>query len=327
MNQKYQVVIECNSFYFSNASFEESYEANTINLLKTLLVNLQNEVKNKGCKEEIFVNFIMENEFGLESLLVLNGIANENLKRIITIARIVQDKDLSALLCLQEWDKNHKSKENSEIKEWGDKKLKSFIKQNSYFAKGLVNLFFRGSSNSFLAKTLPLFELHKLNLQKINFDSNAMFDTLIRYRQKGSYSGAMDNNPESILKSLFEKLQISYQSGDLPLLSANENLNKRTMDFIIPNKQNPKIIIESSFLSTTSSGQGDKAKTEIMVGNLIKKHYPKAMFIGFIDGIGWYVRKQDLARMVEAYDEVFTFRQDELVRFEAFIKSHLKGGL
>lgn len=319
MNEKYKRVIEKNTFYFSNPQFEVHYEANTINLLKTLLINLQNEIKNKGCKEEIFVNFIMENEFGLEALLVLNGVANENLKRVITIARIVQDKDLSTLLCLQEWDKNHKGKENSEIKEWGDKKLKSLIKQNSYFAKGLVNLFFRGSSNPFLAKTLPLFELNKLNLQKINFDSNAMLDTLIRYRQKGSYSGAMDNNPESSLKSLFERLHISYESGDLPFLSVNESLNKRTMDFIIPNKQNPKIIIESSFLSTTSSGQGDKAKTEIMVGNLIKKHYPKAKFVGFVDGIGWYVRKQDLIRMVEAYDEVFTFHQSELERFENFI--------
>lgn len=51
----------------------------------------------------------------------------------------------------------------------------------------------------FLAKTLPLFELKKLNLEKINFNSNAMIDTLIRYRQKGSYSGAMENNPESVI--------------------------------------------------------------------------------------------------------------------------------
>lgn len=40
-----------------------------------------------------------------------------------------------------------------------------------------------------------------------------------------------------------------------------------------------------------------------------------------MDGIGWYVRKQDLKRMVEAYDEVFTFQKDELNRFEKFIKN------
>ncbi|RTJ38247.1 hypothetical protein C3H75_01310 [Campylobacter jejuni] len=84
------------------------------------------------------------------------------------------------------------------------------------------------------------------------------------------------------------------------------------------------MIIESSFLSTTSSGQGDKAKTEIIVGKLIKEYYPNAKFIGFIDGIGWYVRKQDLKRMVEAYDMVFTFRIDELERFKYFIQEELK---
>ncbi|STQ86319.1 hypothetical protein LS73_000700 [Helicobacter muridarum] len=321
MNEKYDIVIERNSFYFSNPQFEENYEANTISLIKTLLLNLQNQILNQGCKEEVFVNFMQINEFGLEALLVLNGIANENLKRIITIARIVKDNDLSMLLNMQYWDTHNIE---TDLKEWGDKKIKNLIKNNQKFAEGLINLFFQGSSNPFLAKTLPLFELNKLNLQKINFDKNAMIDTLIRYRQKGSYSGAMQNNPESAIKEILICLHIPYESGDLPLLSLNENLNKRTMDFIIPNKQNPQIIIESSFLSTTSSGQGDKAKTEIGVAMLIKKHYPSAKFYGFIDGIGWYVRKQDLRRMVEAYDEVFTFRADELQRFELMLKNIFK---
>ena len=96
------------------------------------------------------------------------------------------------------------------------------------------------------------------------------------------------------------------------------------MDFIIPDKQDPKIIIESSFLSTTSSGQGDKAKTELSIAELSKRHYPQAKFYGFIDGIGWYVRKQDLKRMCEAYDEVFTFRFDELGRFKQTMQNIFK---
>ncbi|MWV62635.1 hypothetical protein DCO58_03125 [Helicobacter saguini] len=201
--------------------FKQDYEANTINLIKTLLLNLQNDINIKGCKKEIFIDFIQNNEFGLESLLVLNGITNENLKRIITIARIVQDKELSKLLYLQEWDKDNG---NSDIKEWGDKKIKSLIKTNKAFASGLINLFFQGSSNPFLAKTLPLFELNKLNLEKINFNQNAMIDSLIRYRQKGSYSGAMENNPESCIKQILNTLNISFESGDLPLLSTNDKI-------------------------------------------------------------------------------------------------------
>lgn len=99
---------------------------------------------------------------------------------------------------------------------------------------------------------------------------------------------------------------------------------KRTMDFIIPNKQNPKIIIESSFVATTTSGLGDKAKTEIGMHHHIKNHYPIAKFAGFIDGIGWYVRQKDLNRMVTAFDDVFTFHKTELIRFEKFLIEVLK---
>ena len=95
---------------------------------------------------------------------------------------------------------------------------------------------------------------------------------------------------------------------------------KRTMDFIIPDKTAPKVIIECSYLVTTSSGQGDKSKTEISIDSLLKEHYPGAHFWGFIDGIGWYVRKNDLQRMVTAYEEVFTFHQDELERFSQQIR-------
>ncbi|NMC60316.1 MAG: hypothetical protein GYA51_13180, partial [Candidatus Methanofastidiosa archaeon] len=56
---------------------------------------------------------------------------------------------------------------------------------------------------------------------------------------------------------------------------------------------------------------------------LIKEHYPNAIFIGFVDGIGWYVRKGDLKRMVTAYEDVFTFHKDELKRFEQLLKDKL----
>ncbi|MDN3515869.1 MAG: hypothetical protein NG747_15950 [Candidatus Brocadia sp.] len=152
-----------------------------------------------------------------------------------------------------------------------------------------------------------------------------MIDTLIRYKEKGSYSGKKENNPETLIETLLDNLNIPYEKGDLSELIENAPVTKRTMDFIIPNKKNPEIIVESSFLVTTSSGQGDKSKTEISIDFLIKKHYPKAKFVGFIDGIGWYVRKGDLKRMVAAYEDVFTFNKEELERFgklliDTFIK-------
>jgi hypothetical protein len=171
-----------------------------------------------------------------------------------------------------------------------------------------------------LVDTVPLFELKKLSISKLKFEIPEMIDTLIRYKEKGSYSGMKENNPEILIEALLNNLHISFECGDLGELIQNAPDSKRTMDFIIPNKRNPKIIMESSYLATTSSGQGDKSKTEISIDALIKKHYPAAHFWGFIDGIGWYVRKNDLKRMVVAYEDVFTFHPEELKRFQKQLK-------
>jgi hypothetical protein len=198
------------------------------------------------------------------------------------------------------------------------------LSENEYFRAGIVNVFFEGATLPFLADTIPLFELKKLSISKLQFDINAIIDTLVRYKEKGSYSGQKGNNSETVLAELLDDMELSFESGDLSELIENARDTKRTMDFIIPNKQHPLIIVESSFLVTTSSGQGDKSKTEISIRKLIKKHYPKAKFIGFVDGIGWYVRKEDLKRMVAAYEDVFTFHKDELERFEKMLRTEFE---
>ncbi|WP_221407667.1 DpnII family type II restriction endonuclease [Thermoflexibacter ruber] len=127
-----------------------------------------------------------------------------------------------------------------------------------------------------------------------------------------------------MIKTILEDLKIPFEKGDLEELFKHKFDEKRTMDFILPSKANPQIIIESSFLVTTSSGQGDKSKTEGNIKKLIERYYPQAKFIGFVDGIGWYVRQGDLKRMVTAFDEVFTFHKDEIERFKDFLKQNLK---
>jgi len=154
-----------------------------------------------------------------------------------------------------------------------------------------------------------------LSVSKRRFEVEARIDSLIRYKEKGSYSGKRRNNPEIVIDHLLTEMQISFASGDLDKLKENAPTEKRTMDFIIPNPEAPRVIIESSYLATTSSGQGDTSKTEVSIRELIATHYPNAHFWGFVDGIGWYVRRTDLWRMVQAYEDVFTFKAEELERF------------
>lgn len=315
VDDKFLTVIQKNTFYFFNSKFEENYEG-YINSLKETLLIVKNKVETEGLKKEIFEWLLTEKENGLRALLALTGFSNEYLKRLTTIFRIVDNPELNSLVFKEKWY-NETSPDN--IQEWSDSTILKHIQKNEYFRKGLVNIFFEGASIPFLANTIPLFELKKLSISKLKFEIPELIDTLIRYKEKGSYSGMKGNNPETVVAEILDKLGITFETGDLSELITNAPDNKRTMDFIIPNKKNPIIIAESSFLATTSSGQGDKSKTEISIDSLIKEHYPNAIFIGFVDGIGWYVRKGDLKRMVTAYEDVFTFHKDELKRFEKLL--------
>lgn len=320
VEDKFRTVIQKNTFYFFNQKFEENYEG-YINSLKETLLIVKNKVETEGLKKEIFEWLLKEKENGLRALLALTGFSNEYLKRLTTILRIVDNPELNTLVFKDKW---HSEKNPDNIQEWSDGTILKKIQSNEYFRKGLVNIFFEGASIPFLANTIPLFELKKLSISKLKFEIPELIDTIIRYKEKGSYSGMKGNNPETIIADILEKLGLTYETGDLTELISNAPDNKRTMDFIIPNKKNPLIITESSFLATTSSGQGDKSKTEISIDALIKTHYPNATFVGFVDGIGWYVRKGDLKRMVTAYEDVFTFHKDELQRFEKLLIEKFK---
>jgi len=316
VQEKFDIVINKNTFYFFNKKFEESYEG-YINSIKETLLVLKNQIQTAGFKKELFEDLIYKKENGLRALLALTGFSNEYLKRLTTIIRVVNIPELNKLVHKDRWPAE---KNPNNIKEWSDNKIIGLIKTNEHFRKGIVNIFFEGATIPFLVNTIPLFELKKLSISKLKFEIPEMIDTLIRYKEKGSYSGMKENNPEIVIEGLLDDLNISFEKGDLGELIDNAPDSKRKMDFIIPDKQNPKIIIECSYLATTSSGQGDKSKTEISIDSLIKQHYRGAHFWGFVDGIGWYVRKNDLKRMVTAYEDVFTFKQTELERFEKLIK-------
>lgn len=317
--EKFDTVIAKNTFYFYNIEFEEAYEGYVNSIKETLLV-LKNQIQNTGLKKELFENLIYKKEIGLRALLALTGFSNESLKRLITFIRILDDPELNALIYKKEWITEAEISDRENIKEWSDNKIRKKIQENEYFRKGLVNIFFEGSTIPILSKALPLFELKKLSISKLNFEIDALIDTLIRYKEKGSHSGKKENNPEVVIENILYEMDIGFEKGDLSELIDNAPDTKRTMDFIIPDKRSPKIIIECSYAVTTSSGQGDKSKTEIAIDSLIKEHYPEAHFLGFVDGIGWYVRKNDLKRMVTAYEDVFTFHQEELERFKQLVK-------
>lgn len=306
LEEKLNIVISRNTFYFYNEEFEEYYEGHISSVMQNILL-LKNRIEREGLKESVLLEHIIDVEDGLEAILTITGFSKESLQRIITFIRVTNDKMLSNIVNKDSWlDEDFRT-------EWSLEKIKSMIKKNKKFAEGIVNLFFKGSTIPVLKRLLPLFEFKKLDIRKFTFSTESLIDTIIRYKVKGSYKAAKKGNPETVIERILEAQNLSYERGKL------DSSIPRTMDFIVPNRKSPKLIIECSYVTTTSSGMGDKAKTEKTVADFLKKNYPGVIFVGFVDGIGWYVRRGDLKRMVDAYDFVFTFDRTELERFKSLL--------
>lgn len=307
LDEKFNTVISKNTFYFYNEEFEEYYEGHISSVAQNIFL-LRNRIEREGLKETILFEHITEVENGLDAILTVTGFSKESLQRLVTFIRATEDKTLSSLVNKDSWP-------TEDFKtEWGLDKIKYIIKANKKFAEGIVNLFFKGPTVPVIKRVLPLFEFKKLDINKFSFSIESLVDTIIRYKTKGSYKAAKGGNPEVVIEQILTDYKLGFEKGKFRIPKAG-NI-PRTMDFIIPNKTSPKIIIECSYSVTTASGMGDKAKTEKTVADYLKKNYPNVVFVGFVDGIGWYVRRGDLKRMVEAYDLVFTFGKDELERFK-----------
>lgn len=315
VKNKFKIVLERNTFFFYNDKFEESFEGyiSSISNLLLLLKDKIEQVKTNEQRKKIVVDFIRQNPDGLSALLALLGLSRESLLRLITFIRVVDERTIRKLVNFSKWN----IKEGEFKSELREDYIVSLVKNNESVAIGLVNLFFEGATLPVLRQALPLFEFKKLNFSKLNFSTESLIDTITRYKAKGSYAAFEDNNPTGFVRKILDENKIPYQS--------NQKLGhiRRSIDFAIPNKLSPKIIVESSYVVTTSSGMGDKAKTEIEVAKDIRKYYPKTSFVGFVDGIGWYVRQGDLKRIVSAFDDVFTFRKSELERFIDFVKEKI----
>jgi hypothetical protein len=313
--EKFRTVLDRNTFFFHDSQFEEQHES-SITSFTNLLLLLKNKleaVRANDQRKAIVVSFITDHPDGLRALLALLGLSKESLLRMITFTRVVNDQALRALVHYDAWGLPDETF-RSELRE--DYVLKR-IKDNREFAAGIVNLFFEGSTLPVLRDVLPLFEFKKLSFTKLEFSTETLIDTIIRYKAKGAYAAAGANNATGLIRKLLEQAVIPFKENPKVL-----NL-RRSMDFAIPDKQQPRIIVESSYVVTTSSGMGDKAKTELEVASDVKRYFPAARFLGFVDGIGWYVRQSDLKRMVRAFDDVFTFQEQELERFVVSVKSYL----
>ena len=139
--------------------------------------------------------------------------------------------ELNTLVYRDRWLREGKSDSSENIQEWGTGYIERRMSRDAFFRLGVANVFFQGATTEMLSEALPLFHLKKLSLSKLNFEMEALLDTLVRYKEFGSYNAKSETNPERVVERLLKEIDVGYTRGDLSELIYNVPNEKRTMDF------------------------------------------------------------------------------------------------
>jgi hypothetical protein len=195
--EKLEIVLRKNTFFFLNKASEEKWEAH-ISSITNLLLILQRRLetaKSEKTKKKIVIDTVFKKADGLSAVLALAAISEEFLLRLITFARTINDKYLNEIFNKDSF--SHISADN----ECSKANLRKLIASKREVAESIVNLIFEGFSIPILQENLPLFELKKLNFSKLDFSTESLIDSIVRHSKSGHYKAQGDNVPSGLIRA------------------------------------------------------------------------------------------------------------------------------
>lgn len=245
--------------------------------------------------------FVLDGANGFESLLRLKalvsliGLSEERLKRAVSLVRYKFYGDV------------FKS-------EWTVKQVcKKFIGDEDF--RNLLLEFFINGRDSKIGAEIPLYYMRNFNLQSLDFIQDlSEFNYVNRILNDNEIQGKYSNQVGAHVEKIIENRLTAYQQAhnqalkyetqkEFPLLNKN-------IDFLIPSVAAPIILIESSYNTTTGSGQSKRADQLVELYGVLMKHNAnhrknKIVMLNYCDGFGWIGRQNDLHRIYDASDFVF----------------------
>lgn len=270
------------SFYI-NKNFEdrmESEQKNRLRETKKIYKNIETISTYEGLK-----SYICEEKNSLHNLTSLLGLSEENFKRIVSMIRRNKDEKFTS--------------------EWSINETRKKMMSDEYYMKEICELLLGEKDYS---KDIPRFILDQLLIDapKLKaFSTGKVLSEMIKKAFKGTYSAQVGREVENLVeKILQEHISNEYE--------CRKKVFDRNIDFVIPNVQTPKILIEVSYMVTTGSGQSTKRETMINVAQAVSNRNmhdnDQLIFINIIDGAGWLARQKDLERIYTASDYVLNLK-------------------
>ena len=214
------------------------------------------------------------------------------LRRIIGILDLPQEKFLRIVSALRRLQGDFDP-------EWSMQKITNIVKSNpnSKFSDAIIETFLNGYSNPTLEDTLPEYYRDRLHLRTLNeFPDEETLRAQLKNQYAPNYSDMKGEFIENLIRQQVLEANTLYEAGKFSYCDV-------TADVIIPSRENPCIVIMSSYQETTASNQTTKARDMLACYQNIVRHNvnknKNIIFINFADGGGWLARRSDLRKLYE----------------------------
>ena len=253
---------------------------------------------------EDLAEYLSKDSSSLKSVLTVAGISDEFFKRVVSLLRYEGNGS--------DWQ------EGRSDNEWSLNQIRSKIQEDKEFRLDIASVFLDGKDNEVLDEYLPGWELSKFSRKNLLFETEGVVDRIAKQSLKGTRDAKKGEIPEDRIERFLKDNDIPYDRGEykLGLFDGDDEEDEPQFDFLIPNKQNPQIIVEVSFEMTTGSGMNRKIRDVSSARSEIHRQMDGAKVVAFVDGIGWLARGVSaLESWASATDNMFTLEDNELNRF------------
>lgn len=274
--------------------FDNSFIRSTLDLAEYIRDHAENMQDEESLTSFVFDKDRFDPLLKLRALVSVVGLSEERLKRVVSLLR-------------------YRYNEDDFRTEWSVKRILGVIQEDPSFKSYLFKFLLYGRDSE-LGEEIPLYYMRNFRLQDPSFIQDLKNTQYVErvlsdneiYRK---YSNEVGKHVEQLIRNQVEwyrqnidrSLRYEVQK-ELPLLNKN-------IDLIIPSVQNPRVLIEVSYMITTGSSQSKRADQLVEFHTQLVRHnanHPnrKIIIINYCDGFGWVGRQNDLRRIHDSSDYV-----------------------
>ncbi|WP_406621450.1 DpnII family type II restriction endonuclease [Bacillus atrophaeus] len=287
--------------FFVNNTYENQVDDEINAIVETLHEKMQ-----KIGTEEGLLEYIKSDEDSLENILSLLGFSAQKFMRIISMFRMNEGDNFNS--------------------EWNLKQIRTKILSNKSYANKIGRLLLNGATDEEFTESIPKFYLDNLVLDDTTLgqlSDKTRLKRLVKQKRDGKYNNDVGDHVENLIENRLNMIKAKY--GVTYEREKFVSWIARNMDFCVPSKEDPHVIIEVSYQITTASAQTTKREVEVKTSEEIRRHNIQhgkdIAFVNFIEGGGWLGRQSDMKKLVHCSDYVLNINTLDML--EAIIIKHV----